>query len=280
MRFNKWLWVAFALGVVALAFSGGVDRAAETAAADAFKRALVTFAAARALNGAISVAQGTELAVEPGGIGVIIAIGEALDPVNDLVEQFSTVMLVATSSLGLQNILLDITAWWGITALLCVAAAAVLLTTFAPYAAAQAWLPLTRRLLLAAIFVRFVLPILVIGTSWAFDNFLAAEQAAATAAIESTTATVQAINDNTAADTPDLQDMSLLDRFDAAIDDALEAFQLDQRLERVDAALSNAAEHVINLIVIFLLQTIVFPILFAWLLLEGLKALGSKALWQ
>jgi hypothetical protein len=280
MRLNKWLWVALAMTTVALAFAGVVDRAGEAAAEDAFKRALVTFAAARALNSAISVAQGTELAVEPGGVGVIVAIGEALDPINDLVEQFSTVMLVATSSLGLQNILLDITAWWGITALLCLAAGAVLLTSFIPQAAVQAWLPLARRLLLAAIFLRFVLPLLVIGTSWAFDTFLAAEQAAATAAIESTTATVQAINDDTATDTPDPEDMSLLDRLDSAINDALETFQIDERLERVDAALSNAAEHVINLIVIFLLQTIVFPILFAWLLLEGLKALGNKALGQ
>ena len=44
-----------------------------------FQRALVTFALARGLNGVISVAQGTEVAVEPGGMGVNFTVGEILE---------------------------------------------------------------------------------------------------------------------------------------------------------------------------------------------------------
>ena len=58
------------------------------------KRALVSFAAARALNSVISVAQGTEVSVEPLGVGVTLTPGQLLDPVNDLVEQFSNLMLM------------------------------------------------------------------------------------------------------------------------------------------------------------------------------------------
>ena len=112
-------WTATILLSVAIAASGVVDETAGELAEDAFKRALVTFAVARTLNGVISLAQGTELSLEPGGVGVNLGVGEILDPVNDLVEQFSGVMLVAASSLGLQNVLLRITAWWGCTALLC-----------------------------------------------------------------------------------------------------------------------------------------------------------------
>ena len=72
----------------------------------------MTFAIARTLDGVISVAQGTEVAVEPGGVGVNFALGQALDPINDLVERFSAAMLVATSSLALQNVLLRISEWW------------------------------------------------------------------------------------------------------------------------------------------------------------------------
>ena len=74
------------------------------------------------------------------------------------------------------------------------------------------------------------------------------------------------------------QDLSLLDRLDSAIDDAWESLQLGDRLEQLEVALSNAAEHVINLIVIFLLQTIVLPIVFVWILFELLKALGARAI--
>ena len=100
---------------MALAVTGVADSASDDYSDEAFKRGLVTFAIARALNGVISVAQGTEVAVEPGGVGVNFTVGQILDPINDLVEQFSSVMLVATSSLGLQNILLNMTGWWGVT---------------------------------------------------------------------------------------------------------------------------------------------------------------------
>src|SRR5690349_8497107 len=45
---------------------------------DGLKRALATYAAARALNAVISVAQGTEVALEPGGVGVVLAPGQVL----------------------------------------------------------------------------------------------------------------------------------------------------------------------------------------------------------
>ena len=107
-----------AIVTAALAWSGVADGLSDDYADEAFKRALVTFAVARTLNGVISVAQGTEVAVEPGGVGVNFTVGQILDPINDLVEHFSSVMLVATSSLGLQNILLNMTSWWGVSAVL------------------------------------------------------------------------------------------------------------------------------------------------------------------
>ena len=77
----------------------------------AFKRAAAGFAIARGLNGVISVAQGTEFAVQPAGVGVSFTPGEILDPVNDLVERFSWIMLLATSSLGIQKVLLSMSSW-------------------------------------------------------------------------------------------------------------------------------------------------------------------------
>ena len=71
-------------------------------------RSLAAFGIAKGLNGLISVVQGTEIAVEPIGVGVILTPGQILDPVNDLIERFSWVMLISTASLGIQAILLNI----------------------------------------------------------------------------------------------------------------------------------------------------------------------------
>ena len=125
---SKILWSVVAVAVTALAFSGRADDLGRGYAQETLTRALVTFAIARTLNGVISTAQGTELSLEPGGVGVNLKIGEILDPVNDLIERFSVVMLIATSSLGLQNVLLAIAAWWGLSVLLAAAAIVTLLT--------------------------------------------------------------------------------------------------------------------------------------------------------
>jgi hypothetical protein len=72
------------------------------------KRALVSFATARALNAVISVAQGTQASVQPLGVGVTLSPGQILDPVNDLVEKFSDLMLVASVVFGIQKVLISI----------------------------------------------------------------------------------------------------------------------------------------------------------------------------
>lgn len=71
------------------------------------KVTLTVYALARGLNAVISVAQGTELSIEPMGVGLTLTPGQILDPLNDLIEQFSTVLLLASASLGIQKILLS-----------------------------------------------------------------------------------------------------------------------------------------------------------------------------
>ena len=82
-----WRYFGVALLLIGIAFSSvtSVDRFAETEYQALFQRALVTFALARTLNGVISAVQGTELALQPAGVGVTLTPGEILDPVNDLV---------------------------------------------------------------------------------------------------------------------------------------------------------------------------------------------------
>ena len=58
--------------------------------------------------------------------------GQILDPINDLVERFSSVMLIASSSLGLQIVLLDILSWWVLSAALIASLAVALLLIWSP----------------------------------------------------------------------------------------------------------------------------------------------------
>lgn len=66
---------------------------------------LVIYASARGLNGVISVIQSIVLSVSLGA-GFEVALGEILDPLNDLIERFSAFVLYALAGLGLQKMVL------------------------------------------------------------------------------------------------------------------------------------------------------------------------------
>lgn len=274
MTQRKIFWSALAAIAVGLALTGGVDRLGEISAADAFKRALVTFAVSRALNGAISVAQGTELAIEPAGVGVILTLGQVLDPINDLVERFSTVMLVAASSLGLQNLLLDITSAWAFNLALSVSALLVFATAWLPWRGLQRWSRFSRRVLLGLIFMRFAIPLLVIASSLVFDVYLEAEQTASVNALEGVQTKIEELNEQPAV-MPGPDD-SVLDRLGAMLDRSLDSIDFGDRIDRLQVQVTEASEHIINLIVIFVLQTILLPIAFIWMFVELLKGIGRR----
>ena len=274
-RRRRIAWSLAAILAVLLSVSGLTDRLGADYAEAAFTRALVTFAAARTLNGVISVAQGTELAVEPGGVGVIFTLGQILDPINDLVERFSTVMLVATSSLGLQNILLTITAWWGVAAFAIAGAAALLMSLWLPARAARAWSGFAVRLFLLSAFLRFAMPVLVIATNLVFETFLAAEQQAAVAALETTRDEIETINEQTPM--PVEEDSSITERLSGWLDRSMASMDVQARLDDLADRVSQATEHIINLIVIFVFQTVLMPLGSLWLLLEILKNLARRA---
>jgi hypothetical protein len=267
-------WSLLAVIAVVLALSGSVDRLGKANATAAFKRALVTFAVSRALNGAISVAQGTELAIEPAGVGVILSLGQMLDPINDLVERFSTVMLVATTSLGLQNILLKMTSSWGFDLALVLVAASVIATTWIPAGGLGQWSQLARRILLGVVFLRFAIPLLIIASSLVFDVYLEAEQTAAVEALEGVQTKIEKINEQP----PDVPapNQSMMDRFSAMIDQAVESIDVRDRLDRLQAQVTEASEHIINLIVIFMLQTVLLPVGFVWLFVQLLKGIAQR----
>ena len=274
---HRTAWTGLAVLAVVAALTGLLDDTGQRYAGAAFTRALVTFAIARTLNGVISVAQGTEVAIEPGGVGVNFTVGQMLDPINDLVERFSAVMLVATSSLGLQNILLRMTMWWGTSLALILAAVFALAALWWRRLDESSLRPVAMRLLLVTVFLRFAVPILVIGSNLVFDTFLAAEQAAATEALEATRTEIEQINEEAATSAAATEDQSVIDRLGSMLDSSLQVMNIGDRLDRLRDRVSNASEHIINLIVIFLLQTIILPLVFLWIFVELLKMLASRA---
>ena len=263
-----------ALAAVAVAFSGLLDGPSRAQAEAAFARSLVTFALARTLDGLISVAQGTQVAVEPGGVGVNFALGQLLDPINDLVERFSVAMLVATSSLGLQNVLLRMSTWWGTNVALAVAALFTVVALWWPSLLGGIRGSTAIRVLSIFVFVRFAVPVFVLGSSVVFQIFLASEQEAAHEALMVTSAEIEDLTAEGAPAAP--EDPSLSQRLQSFLDDSLRALDVQERIERLRARVSDAVEQIINLIVIFAMQAIILPLGFLWLFAELLRKIAAR----
>ena len=282
--------------VAAIAASGVADDVSNEYAEDALKRALATFAVARTLNGVISVAQGTEIALEPGGVGVMLTPGQILDPINDLIERFSSVMLVASSSLGLQIVLLDILSWWVLTAVLIASLVATLLLMWSPGLRENRLVAAIPKVALALAVIRFALPVIIICTNFVFETFLetrhdtaSSELSASATQIEQISADIDTTEAGAGTEAADAEggafDLPGWDelresaaRLYSSTTDWIRSNSVSERIAGLQESASQATSHIIDLIVIFVLQTIIFPVVFLWVFVEVLKAFASRSI--
>jgi len=245
--------VVIALLALASWFTG-LDAAAEARVDAMLGRALVTFATARALDGVISVLQSGQVGAQV-GVGMSIQPGELLDPVNDLVEQFSDVMLAVTVALGVHKVLLSIGGYWLLPILLSVLAALIVVT--GARGVAPRWLTQAFVLLLL---VRFAVPVATVGAEALFARFLASEY-------ESSQQVLDAIEGRSAEAAGPAASKEGDEGWIASFRRMLsEGDGLRERAAAIADAADRIAEHISNLIVVFVLQTIAFPVALLWLL--------------
>ena len=247
---------------VVLALLQGTDEVSRSYVDSAFKRALLAFAIARGLNGVISVAQGTEIAIQPAGVGVNFTPGEILDPINDLVERFSWIMMLATSSLGIQKVLLSMSAWQGLLVVILLCAALLLCAQFTRSLAP--WRPVLKRLFLFVLILRFMMPAISIANDWVYRTFLEADYISASASLDSAREAIGDINARVIPSDDDLPD-GILDRARRAYQQALAQVDIEKRLDEYRQAAETISENTISLVVVFLMQTLVFPLIFLYI---------------
>ena len=235
--------------VIACAWLPPVQALADAQIDAGLKRALVAFATARTLNAAISVVQGTEVGVQV-GVGMTLTLGQALDPINDLVEQFSSLMLMASVAFGIQKALLAIGGHWLVSAAVSAVAAGWLALRLR--GGAPPWLS---RLLLVLIVVRLGIPAVAIGGDLLFERFLQQKYAEAQQSIEVVTAQV-----GERAPVAEAQSPGFLERL------ALQPSAWKKRIDELLDATDRMADHIVRLMVVFVLQTLLLPLLLLWAL--------------
>ncbi len=264
--------VAVLLSVV-LALIPATDEVGQSHVDTAFKRALVGYALARGLNGAISVAQGTEVAIQPAGVGVNFTPGQILDPVNDLVERFSWIMMLASSSLGIQKVLLSMSAWNGLLIVVALSGLLFLLSIVWNRLSGVRWV--LQRLFLFVLLLRFMMPAISIANDWVYRTFLEGDYLAASASLEQAQLAIGEINDEVLAEHRN-ETPTLLERARVIYDQAIANVDIDRRLQEYRQAAETISENTIRLVVVFLMQTLVFPLLFMFIVWGIIRRLTRR----
>ena len=278
-RRYQWPRLILFAGLAALlifSWTGVLDGAASRHVDDGLKRALATFATARLLNAGLSLAQGTQIAVSPFGLGMTLSVGQLLRPVNEVVAQFAQLMLAASVTFGAMKLLILIGAHWAVSfsLTLCV-------LVYAAFhwqgARRHGWIA---RVLATVVLFRFAIPLVTAGSGLAFDTFLHNDYASSQAAITASTAEVDALSPS-----PPKSSVSpsVIDRIRDWASSSSDV--VTRGYDRYRTVTSSLPEHIITMIVVFLLQTLVLPLALLWGLIRVTRALleprrpaGSDAL--
>jgi hypothetical protein len=269
--------------LVVLSFSESLDLKSSEQLDSAFKRSLTTFALARGLNGLISVIQGTEVSLAPAGVGLNFAPGEIVDPINDMVERFSWVMLASSVSLGVQQVMLHL----GETVLFKTVLALITLFFLMLY-----WIERLRaaklyewslKVLLITVILRFSVPLLVIINEGVYEHVLAGSYQHSNEVVFNTSEeikamikTVQSDQENTSADVQapwyTFESLNVNKKFDRYRE------KLEETIQGFIDKFNEAMESIINLITIFVINSILVPLVALWLFVYGIGALLRKDL--
>ncbi|WP_029011118.1 hypothetical protein [Azospirillum halopraeferens] len=219
------------------------------------ERALATFAAARGLNAALSVLASTNVSIVVAQIGP----GQVLDPLDDLVEQFSAVMLAAVAAISIERLALQIVGDLPASLLLGVPLAGVAaVRLWSGSLAGPAGRGLLAVLVLAAA-VKVVVPLALLAVEAVSDGYLRDRYAVAQERIALFAASEPA---------PEAlrEGGGLLQALPGRDD-------VDGWVQRIWRDSRGILESIISLIAIFLVETVLLPLGVVWLLLRAVSAL-------
>jgi hypothetical protein len=222
---------------------------------DTLKKASIAFAGARTVNALVSVLQkieaGGSLKLLGTGGSATIAPFEWLDPINDMVEWFSLIMLASCVSVGIQLFVNQAMPWLGVMVLLPLSGVLLVLALIMKTAGGSAGRPLFRsgcKALLITILLTGMIPTMAAINQAAYKLFL-------NDTYETAATTLQSQSDGIAIAEKKAGVMEVV----AGLAEQAEA--LKQRATRL-------VDHILDLIVVFLIQTIVLPIVIIWFFIK------------
>lgn len=221
-----------------------VDESAMIIYRESFDRAVYSFALAKGLNAIISVVQSSEINVGV-IVGATVGIGQMLDPINDLVERFSWIMLASSISIGIQHLLLLLGKSTFIKVALFLSVLFTLLVVWIKKLSIPSAFIFGIKTTILLLILRFGAVVFIYGSEMLYNQVYSQQYSSATSFMVEYKKDLEIIQ----------KDTKRLENYWTKFEDKMEIF----------------SKKVIKLITIFVVTTILFPLLFIWFFILIIK---------
>ena len=238
----------------------------------AVTRTGLAYATARAINASVSVIKESNLQLEPAGIGVSLAAGQLLDPVDDLTERLSSVLITAITSLGVQKLLFEIGTHLAppIVAVLLLLFSALVWSNHPRIAALQ---KTAARLVVIVVALRFCLPVSSFANTFIDDRFFDQRIEKVSSELRILTRELHQLEDLSLLESTGILDV--IENSGSLIKQKMQAFRnaLQASLINMAAIIDNLLELTFLYVSIFFVQVMIIPLLMLWIIVKIAGAL-------
>ncbi|AXX84713.1 hypothetical protein [Aliarcobacter skirrowii] len=262
-NFGKISILILSIFIIFASSSVVVNESAKDVIDKSFNQALIVFGSAKALNAVISLAQGTEINLP----FVVVAVGEVLDPINDLVEQFSLIMLASLVSLGIQKILLNFVSndFFNLTFIISILVFNIFL--FLKFKNIESIKNMALKLTLILLFLRFSIPFVAYLNEYSYDYFIKPQYN-----IEQLNETILNTKDEISKinlESVEEKESGFFEKFRQKFDMTFYEKKVDEYKDAVD----SSSDNIVDLIIVFIFQTILLPLFYLFVFYILLKKL-------
>jgi hypothetical protein len=147
-----------------------LDEKADDYFSDAMTGAGLAYGVCRVVNASVSVIKESQIQIEPAGLGVSLAAGQVLDPLDDMTERASDILITAIISLGIQKIAYELCVEFA-PALIALAAAVLAASLFFRGDRGRRMQALTLKIIIILAAARLCLPISAVISSCLDDHY-------------------------------------------------------------------------------------------------------------
>lgn len=85
-----------------------VDEKTDVYFEEVSQRSISAYAVTRGINAIVSVIKESNVSLSPAGVGITVAAGQVLDPLDDMTERLSSVLVLSIVSIGIQKLTMEI----------------------------------------------------------------------------------------------------------------------------------------------------------------------------